>query len=513
MVHSTRLLLAVLLAAPLLHSEPQSRESASAWSAQEGEPLALRVGHSRILATPWAVTGVSVTNPAIADVQLASPVRILVSGLTFGATDLHYWNENGEALSHRIEVSLELEPLQLEAASIFPSAELSLVQQGGVLTVSGELADAVQAEQLRLWLQAKGTGYLDLTTVAGVQQVQVLVRVAEVSRTGIRALGINGFVAGEDGFLGSTIGPSGGPLNPISIGPPDGAPATGDVPFTFNQEVGVSPAVTLFGGIPSADLEVFVQALVENQYLRLLAEPNLVALSGEEASFLAGGEFPIPVVQGGGGAVGDASITIEYKEFGVQLRFRPIVLGDGKIRLSVESEVSEISDIGAIEIQGFRIPAIVTRRALTTLEMGSGQTFAMAGLLSQSVTAQVSRTPGLSSLPILGSLFRSTRYRRGETELLVMVTAVLVEPRSDTVLPPLPGEDHLVPSDWELYTLGRIEGGAPARLSTEDAKWLQQQGLDRLRGPGAWSTHESTFPVARKQYAPLESSSSKKPSS
>ena len=212
--------------------------------------------------------------------------------------------------------------------------------------------------------------------------------------------------------------------------------------------------------------------LVENQYLRLLAEPNLVALR-REASFLAGGGSDS---RGAGGAVGNASITNEYKEFGVQLKFRPVVLGDGKIRLSVNSEVSELSDIGAIEIQGFRVPAVVTRRALTTLEVSSGQTFAMAGLLSQSITAQVARTPGLSSLPIIGSLFRSTRYRRGETELLVMVTAVLVEPVNETVFPPLPGSDHVVPSDWELYSLGRIEGLAPARLHG-------QRGVVERQGP------------------------------
>ena len=259
----------------------------------------------------------------------------------------------------------------------------------------------------------------------------------------------------------------------------------------------VSPAVTLFGGFPSENVEFFVQALVENQYMRVLAEPTLVALSGEEASFLAGGEFPIPVVQGAGGGVGGTSITIEFKEFGVGLRFRPIVLGDGEIQMSVFSEVSDISDIGSIQIVGFQVPAITTRRAETTLELATGQTFAIAGLLRETVNAQHSRIPGLGSLPVLGALFRSVRYRTGETELVVLVTASLVEPMSEIVYAPLPGEEHVAPSDWELYVNGSLEGKTPPRLDPEQAQWLRDHGLDRLEGPGAWAVHDGTAPAAK----------------
>jgi len=213
-----------------------------------------------------------------------------------------------------------------------------------------------------------------------------------------------------------------------------------------------------------------------------------VALSGETASFLAGGEFPIPVVQGvttGGGT----AVTIEYKEFGVQLKFRPVVLGDGSIRMLVASEVSELSDIGAIELEGFRVPSVTTRRAETTLEMKSGQSFAMAGLISETASSISSQVPGLGSLPVLGALFRSVRYRRGESELLLLVTASLVEPTSDQVLLPLPGSTHVVPNDWELFSRGRLEGGEPGRIAPDDRAWLEAGGLERLRGPGAWSIH------------------------
>jgi pilus assembly protein CpaC len=327
-----------------------------------------------------------------------------------------------------------------------------------------------------------------------VQQVQLKVIIAEASRSAVRALGINAVVGGGSAFGGVTIGPeNGGPINPVSIGVPQGS-GIHPIPFNFTQPTNVSPAATLFAGIPSADLAVFVQALAENQYVRLLAEPTLVALSGQDANFLAGGEFPIPVVQGGSGA-GGTSISVEYKEFGVRLKFKPMVLGDGSIRLHVAPEVSEISNgPGAVQIQGFNIPALLSRRAETTLELKSGQSFAMAGLISQTTEARNSRVPGMGDLPILGPLFRSVRYQHGDTELLVLVTATLVEPSSSTGQPLLPGADHVRPSDWELYLQGRIEGRAspsPPRLSPADAQSMKDIGLDRLKGPGAWANYET----------------------
>jgi pilus assembly protein CpaC len=342
------------------------------------------------------------------------------------------------------------------------------------------------------FLDATGVKYVDLTRVAGGQQVQVQVRIAEASRTALRSLGINALQSGmQDGvfFGASQVGSAGGgAFNPVSIGPPEGALAGGElVPYRFTADVTVSPLVTLLAGFPRADLEFFIQALAENAYLRILAEPNLIALSGETASFLAGGEFPIPVIQGG--QAGGNAITIEYKEFGVRLDFRPVVLGDNRIRLHVAPEVSSLSDTGAVELQGFRIPAVVTRRAETTVELKSGETFAMAGLLQQTNEGRNTRVPGLGDLPILGALFRSTRYQRGETELVVLVTASLVEPMLSASLPPLPGAMHVPPSDWEVYAEGRIEG-RPTTIAPADATRLKALGLDRLKGPGAWASHD-----------------------
>jgi pilus assembly protein CpaC len=330
----------------------------------------------------------------------------------------------------------------------------------------------------------------------------VQVRLAEVSTTGLRQLGVNILKSGETFFGGSVVGSSqGGPVQPISIGALAGDTALGNTPFSFTSTVGVSPGVTLFAGFPKADLEYFLQALRENEYLRVLAQPNLVAMSGEEARFLAGGEFPIPVVQGGGTS-GGTSVTIEYKEFGVSLRFKPIVLGDGTIRLRVFSEVSNLSNIGAVEIQGFSVPSIITRNAETTVELHSGQTFALAGLLNQTSDGRTSGVPLLGDLPVLGPLFRSTRYENSETELVLLCTTTLVEPLSVEDVPSLPGEDHVSPSDWELFYGGKLEGESDQPPAGPAAEWMVKAGLAGLVGPGGWAQHGQ--PVATSHARPEE---------
>jgi Flp pilus assembly secretin CpaC len=412
------------------------------------------------------------------------------------------------------EEFLHPQELEEELGRLLPGAALHVEYSRGVYVVTGTLRRAEQAERLRRYLNAlagrteEGTTqyvsartqdqqpfrFVDMTTVAGVQQVMLQVRVAEASRTAIRAMGINALWSGhhESNFFGfSQPGPDGGGgLNPMSIGPAGGVAAGPEnTPFTFNADVNVSPLTTLVLGFPRAELEFFIQALAENQYLRILAEPTLVAMSGEEASFLAGGEFPIPVVQGVGQG-GGTSISIEFKEFGVRLRFRPTVLGENTIQLHVAPEVSDLSSQGAVEIQGFQVPSIVTRRAETTLELRSGQTFSMAGLLNRTNLGRSSRIPGLGDVPVLGALFRSVRYENRETELVVLTTAWLVEPLSTADSPPVPGVLHSMPNDWELYLEGRIEGSAPPKLSDADARWLEELGLDELTGPGAWVRHD-----------------------
>ncbi|HDZ20469.1 hypothetical protein LCGC14_0162300 [marine sediment metagenome] len=483
----------------------------------EGQPpdteersLAVYVGHSIVVDAPWPVARAAVTTPETADIQVLTSTSILVQGKAVGSTDLILWSEKEDIWRARVDVQVDLGQLQASLREYFPYSDLRLTTTQGVVVVEGGLRRAEHAAQLREILDATELTYVDKTHVSGIQQVQLRVRIAEVSRQALRLLGINAVITGSDAFIGSVPGSSGGgPLNPISIGVPAGTPMARILPFQFTQNMNVSSAVTLFGGFPNVALEVFIQALAENQYLRVLAEPTIIALSGEEASFLAGGEFPVPIVQGSS-AGGGTSITVEYKEFGVRLRFLPTVLGDGRIRLHVAPEVSQTSSLNAVTIEGFEIPSLLTRRAETTLELNSGQTFAMAGLISRSENARSSRVPGLGDLPILGALFRSVRYQRDETDLVVMVTVSFVEPLStgeDISDLPVPGSLHTAPNDWEFYAMGRLAGQTPVRLSEAQSAWLSETGLNRLRGAGAWATYDqapaqSHLPTPRSSMPP-----------
>lgn len=434
-------------------------------------PVEIHVGTSTVINAPWSVSRVSVTNPDVADVQVLTPRQVLLTGNALGSTDLILWSETEEIWHARVNVMVDLGYIKDELGKLFPQSRLEITQSRDMVIIAGHVRRAEEVTRLRSVMDAYNIKYLDTTAIAGVQQVQLQVRVAEVSRNDLRNLSVNIFY-GDDIFLGSRpTASNGSPLIDFDL----------DTPL-------ISSGTTLIGRFPGADLDLFLQALSENQYVRILAQPTLVALSGEEASFLAGGEFPIPVVQGGSGGT-STSISIEYKEFGVRLAFRPTVLGDNSIRLLVAPEVSDLSDRGAVEIEGFRIPSVLTRRAQTTLELRSGQSFAMAGLLNHNTSARNSRIPLLGDLPILGALFRSVRFEKGETELVVLVTASLVEPSDYNIQEmAVPGDTYVAPSEWELYIDGRIEGRRKP-LAAADEAWLRELGLNRLYGPGAWATH------------------------
>lgn len=463
--------------------------------------ITIIVGESTIIRSPWPAVRVAVTDPKIANVQVLTPDQVLLQGTQVGATDLILWGQDEEqTLKRRVKTNIDVARFETELAELFPLSSLQVSQSGEVLIVRGLLRKLDHVAQLHDYLDKVGVKYVDMTSIAGVQQVQIQVRVAEVSRSALRTMGINAFHTDDDFFVASRVGSaSGGALVPsIDIGPPSGTVAGDKTTFEFNNDVTAGSLVTLFAGFPRADFELFLQALTENQYLRVLASPTLVALSGEKAEFLVGGEYPIPVVQGGGGG-GSTSVTIEYKEYGIRLLFEPTVLGDGTIRLKASQMVSDLSDVGSVTVEGFSIPALTTRKVETTLELNSGQTFAMAGLLKHTVGATTSRIPGFGDLPILGPLFRSVRYSEKETELVMLVTAELVEPMSLATTPPLPGFLHSPPNDWEFYIKGRIEGEEPAKINSANAQWLEKTGLAELFGAGAWDSYGKGAPPSQAQ--------------
>jgi pilus assembly protein CpaC len=445
------------------------------------ETVKLFVGRSHRITSQWDVAGVSLTDPAVADVQVLTPRMIMLSGKAVGVTDVIMWSDAGDSTELRLEVEIDLDRLRAEFGKMFPGATLDVQMSEGVLIIEGSLANAEQADQLHRYLEQRNLPFMDRASMPGVQQVQAKIRFAEVSRTGLRKLGVAMFDGNSDSNFGTLIGGTStitandtGTIFENILTPDLGANAS-------------SPSATIFANFTKSDFHIFVDALADNKFLRVLAEPTLVASSGEEASFLAGGEFPIPVVQGGTGG-GSTSISVEFKQFGVALAFRPIVLGDGTIRLLVRTEVSQRDDVNGVPISPDLppVPAIATRRSETTLELKSGQTFAMAGLLQHDVLSTRSQIPGLGDLPVLGPLFRSVSYRNLETELVALVTVDLVEP-SDAQAFLLPGEDHEVPNDWELYYEGRLEANTPGRLPNSESHYVNELGLQGLKGPGAWA--------------------------
>lgn len=447
--------------------------------------MQVNVGASIPMTLPGRARTVVVSKPETADAKPIAPDEIMVIGKSPGTTDVYVHLENGTSVARTVKVVLDRSELQSRVRSLFGSA-LTVEDVGDTVAVRGVHADVGQAELLTKYMDGTGLKWLDMTRVAGLQQVQLRVRIAEASRSAIRELSFGGVMGGSDAF-GGIQSPGGSPFQPVSISPQAGASAA-NPNFAFDSAGSpVSSATTLFAGVPGANLEAYLQALSENRYVRLLAEPNLVAVSGEEATFLVGGEFPVPVVQGALNS-GGSTVTIQYKEFGVRLNFRPHVLGEGRIRLEVAPEVSELSEIGAVKQNGFTIPSVITRRSKTTIELGSGQSFAMAGLLRSKDQTRGSRVPVLGDLPILGTLFRSVRYEQDHTELVVMVTADLVEPIDNAMDRPVPGDLHTAPDDWELF----MEGSLSGRLDIGSPKVrLKGLGLDGLTGPGAWKRSDA----------------------
>jgi len=245
-------------------------------------------------------------------------------------------------------------------------------------------------------------------------------------------------------------------INPVNIGggPVGNIIQSGGIPFATDQDGLVLQATpTLSVGFPRVQMQLFFQALRENTLLRVLAEPNLIALSGQEASFLAGGEFPVPIPQGISG-----SVTIEFKEFGIRLSFTPTVIGRQMIRLKVSPEVSEPDFTTAVQFAGFVIPGLTQRKAETTIELASGTTIAMAGLLSESVRATSRKIPGLGDVPVLGALFSSVNFQKSLTELVILVTPELVSSMQPDQVAAVPGQFMQDPNDFELFGLGMLEG-------------------------------------------------------
>ena len=440
---------------------------------QKAQPVNIPLNSSVLLETTAPAERVQAIDATVVFAQSVAPRQILLTGVGTGVTQVICWSEDGEQQIFQVMVEMDLAVLNATLRKIDPLSNAEAVPMMSNVVLTGTASSTQAAErmmELASMYLPTGTGATtgaqvqNHLTIAGEQQVLLRCTVAEISRSAARRLGINGFMAGENLRDGFVINQLGG-LNPINIGAAADQNVRQNLFFLTGEEgIPLQPTVPLSLGFPRVQMQVFIQALVDNSLLRILAEPNLVAISGQTASFLAGGEFPIPVPQG------VDQITIEFREFGARLNFTPVVLPGERIRLHIAPELSELDFSSAVQIGGFSVPGLTQRRMESTVEVGNGQTLAIAGLLSDEVRGLTSKMPGIGDMPVLGALFRSVEYRRNITELVVLVTPEVVAPMNPNQVPPVPGEDLKDPNDWQLYALGLLEDTSnPAQSTNVDA--------------------------------------------
>jgi pilus assembly protein CpaC len=431
------LLLASLMVVFISAVSQAQQTSYKASFKQNQEPVAVNVlvGQSRVINFDRPVGRFSVSNPEIAEAVLVTPDQVLVNGKAFGQVNFIAWGQSGgEYLVFDVFVRANLSLIDSQIRALFPKDDIRLSQANGSVVISGSVTDPKTAAQVDSVVQAAGFKTVNMlaSPVKNVAQVQLQVRVAEVNRNKLRDYGTS-FSSlppgGTVGYINSGGGPSqltGATTSPVSA----------------VLDSLISPALNLFIFNRQTNTSAMLRAMRTEGAFRELAEPNLIAMDGQQASFLAGGEFPVPIVQSGGSS-GSVAMSVEFKEYGVRLNFKPTIIDEDHIRLELEPEVSTIDFANGVKFNGFVIPGLKTRRAKTGIELRDGQSFALAGLLDNSETKTLSRIPVISDIPILGALFKSKSFQKSETELMFIVTAVLVKPMNRDDLPPMRGIDGL----------------------------------------------------------------------
>lgn len=401
---------------------------------QNEQTVDLVVGTGQLIRVEEEFSSLFVANPEVADVEVKSPRLLYLTGVGVGETTLFAVDDADNVLmSSKVRVTHNLSALQQGFARVAPGQKVSAATVDQSLVITGSVANADEAAnvmQVATQFVDDPARVVNRMTVASPTQVNLQVRIAEVARNVDRQLGIRwggiGLTSGSDGT--ATFGFVGGG-KPVGVG----GYAAG---FSYNG--------------PKLNIDVTLQALSEEGLVNILAEPNLTARSGEPARFLAGGEYPYAVAN-------DEENTIQFKDYGVSLGFTPTVLDGNRISLNVKTEVSELNFKTSITI-----PSLNTRRAETTVDLGSGQSFAIAGLMQNSAVQNASKMPGLGTLPVLGALFRSTEFRRGQTELVIIVTPVIVKPVSGGRVA-TPTDTYVPPTDVERILMGRFQGTPKAQ--------------------------------------------------
>ena len=409
------------------------------------------IGQGRLIRLKAPAATVFIADPEIADIQIKSPSLVYMLGRKPGTTTLYAVDGRERVLANMdITVTHNLKGLKRTLEELLPAENIHLASVNSSLVLDGDVSTSAQAEEIRRLATRYAPGenaIINRLKVTEPIQVNLRVRIAEITRDIDKQFGFNWTFLGSIG--GAAIGLSTG--NVITSTIADNLVSTA---------AASSHSLSIGGGALGGDLNAFVDALEQEGLVSILAEPNLTAMSGETASFLAGGEFPILVPQG------TSSVTIEFREYGISLAFTPTILSGNRINLHVKPEVSSITSTNAVSVtlsddSTIVVPSLTTRRAETTVEVGSGQSFAIAGLLQNNTTHDISQIPGLGDVPVLGNLFKSDRFQRDETELVIMVTPYIVRPVSNRAMAS-PTDGYIAPHDAQ-----RLFGGGTNRRSAK----------------------------------------------
>lgn len=447
------------------------KDGASVLSPSQGS-LSIEVNKGTLIRLDRPAAEVFIANPDIADVQVKSNRVIYIFGQAQGETSFYALDKDDRTIfSSNVSVTRNLSALRTAYDRMLPGAPVRAMMMGQLVVLEGNVsspAEAAMAERLARDVLSTDR-VMNGINVLQPTQVNLRVRIAEVSRTVLKQLGVNW----EGFYTGSNIGfgiANGRDVSNIVADPVTQLPIE-----IFNRpDVGNSLFGEIFTG--GLDLNYAIDALDQEGFIKVLAEPNLTALTGQSANFLAGGEFPIPIPSRDG-------LGIEYREFGVKLDFTPTVMSTGRISMHVRPEVSDLSSAGAIRVEGISVPSISTRRAETTVELGSGQSFAIAGLIENNVVQDANKFPGLGDIPIIGALFRSEEFRREETELLIVITPYIVRPVGDRQLA-LPTDGYRAPTDMQRFFGERrwadVEPGALENQDTRSGPSLKKRAGFKL---------------------------------
>ena len=409
-----------------------------AQDSSEPQALHLLVGRSLVITSPSRIKRVSLADPDIAEALVVSPTQVLVNGKKPGGVSLLVWDETDQSQAFEVSVDIDVLGLSQKIHEVFPTENVHIDTSKDVVILSGKISSSVVADKILEVVKGAAPKVTSMMEVPPPPTGEILlqVRFAEVDRAALTQLGVNILSTGLGKTIGSISTNQFGGTGSWNLN--DSFPVRGPQPTTgekFNVSQ-IASALNIFLFNPNIHLGVAIQALQAKNLFQILAEPNLMTESGKEASFLAGGEFPYPVVQSvGGGTATSPAISITFKEYGIRLSFTPILMADGTIHLKVKPEVSTLDYSNAIVVSGFTLPALSTRRVESDMNLSDGQTFAIAGLVDNRVTELLNKIPGIGDIPILGKLFQSKSLNKTKNELLVIVTPHIVRPLTPDQVP------------------------------------------------------------------------------